>query len=436
MTKLGKTAAAAMTVACLSGCFVLANPYTAYAAELVNTSKDSVSLNQNREVAGLAAVMSGDFSFKITDTQNAESSSVAEESSDANQSETADDAAVITAETAEEEKTVLTANVDNSLNIRQNPSEDAEIAGKLFRGCTAEVVSENEGWYEITSGEVTGWVSKEYAKTGSEAEALLTEINPSVATVTANTLNLREQASTGSDVVSVLEKDSSFMVLSADDEWIHVRYTANLDGYVSAEYVTVTEGAGQAVSTEVLKTYTEMADEKEAERVAAEEAAKAAEAAKKAAAKKAEAAKTTTKTTTAKKTSSSSSSSVSSSSASSSSVSADNVTLLAAICEYEAGTNYDGCVAVANVVLNRVRSSKYPGSIKAVIYQKGQFGNVANGGLNKILSRGPKSTCIKAAQAALAGTNNVGNRLQFRSAKTVNASSYNNAVVIGGNCFF
>lgn len=429
MTKLGKTAAAAMKVACLSGCFVLANPYTVHAAELVNTSRDSVSLNQNREVAGLAAVMSGDFTFKFTDTQNAESSSVAEESSDANQSEAADGAVEVTA-AAEEEKTVLTANVDNSLNIRQNPSEDAEIAGKLFRGCTAEVVSENEGWYEITSGDVTGWVSKEYTKTGSEAEALLTEINPSVATVTAKTLNLREQASTKSDVVSVLDKDSSFMVLSADDEWVHVRYTTNLDGYVSAEYVTVTEGAGQAVSTEVLKAYAEMADEKEAERVAAEEAARAAEAAKKAAAEKkaAEAAKKTSAkaTTSAKKTSSSSSSSVS----------ADNVTLLAAICEYEAGTNYDGCVAVANVVLNRVRSSKYPGSIKAVIYQKGQFGNVANGGLNKILNRGPKSTCIKAAKAALAGTNNVGSRLQFRSARTVNPSSYKNSVVIGGNCFF
>lgn len=429
MTKLGKTAAAAMKVACLSGCFVLANPYTVHAAELVNTSRDSVSLNQNREVAGLAAVMSGDFSFKITDTQNAESSSVAEESSDANQSETADGAVAVTA-AAEEEKTVLTANVDNSLNIRQNPSEDAEIAGKLFRGCTAEVVSENEGWYEITSGDVTGWVSKEYTKTGSEAEALLTEINPSVATVTAKTLNLREEASTKSDVVSVLDKDSSFMVLSADEEWVHVRYTTNLDGYVSAEYVTVTEGAGQAVSAEVLKAYTEMADEKEAERVAEEEAARAAEAAKKAAAEKkaAEAAKkTAAKTTTSKKKTSSSASS---------SVSADNVTLLAAICEYEAGTNYDGCVAVANVVLNRVRSSKYPGSIKAVIYQKGQFGNVANGGLNKILNRGPKSTCIKAAKAALAGTNNVGSRLQFRSARTVNPSSYKNSVVIGGNCFF
>ena len=69
MTKLGKTAAAAMKVACLSGCFVLANPYTVHAAELVNTSRDSVSLNQNREVAGLAAVMSGDFSFKITSNQ-------------------------------------------------------------------------------------------------------------------------------------------------------------------------------------------------------------------------------------------------------------------------------------------------------------------------------------------------------------------------------
>ena len=117
------------------------------------------------------------------------------------------------------------------------------------------------------------------------------------------------------------------------------------------------------------------------------------------------------------------------------SAASDDVTLLAALCQYEAGTNYENCLAVANVVLNRVHSSSYPNSIRGVIYQSGQFGTVTSGALNRFLS-GPSSTCIKAAKAALAGSNNIGGRLQFRAVWATDPSSHSNSVVIGDNCFF
>ena len=63
------------------------------------------------------------------------------------------------------------------------------------------------------------------------------------------------------------------------------------------------------------------------------------------------------------------------------------------------GEPYLGQVAVAAVVLNRVKSSKFPNTIAGVIYQSGAFTAVSDGQINLT----PNSTAISAAQDALSG---------------------------------
>ena len=63
------------------------------------------------------------------------------------------------------------------------------------------------------------------------------------------------------------------------------------------------------------------------------------------------------------------------------------------------GEPYAGQVAVASVVLNRVKSSSFPNSIAGVIYQSGAFSVVSDGQIN--LS--PNDTAKKAAQDAING---------------------------------
>ena len=90
----------------------------------------------------------------------------------------------------------------------------------------------------------------------------------------------------------------------------------------------------------------------------------------------------------------------SSSSSSSSSNNSSNVNLLARVVYGEArGEPYTGQVAVAAVVLNRVKSSKFPNSISGVVYQSGAFDAVADGQINMT----PDTTAKKAAQDALKG---------------------------------
>ena len=89
-----------------------------------------------------------------------------------------------------------------------------------------------------------------------------------------------------------------------------------------------------------------------------------------------------------------------SSSSSSSSTSSSNLNLLARLVYGEArGEPYTGQVAVAAVVLNRVKSSSFPNTISGVIYQSGAFDVVRDGQINLT----PNNTAIKAAQDALNG---------------------------------
>ena len=89
-----------------------------------------------------------------------------------------------------------------------------------------------------------------------------------------------------------------------------------------------------------------------------------------------------------------------SSSSSSSNVSSSNLNLLSRVVYGEArGESYTGQVAVAAVVLNRVKSSSFPNTISGVVYQSGAFDCVSDGQINLT----PNETAKKAAQDALNG---------------------------------
>ena len=74
---------------------------------------------------------------------------------------------------------------------------------------------------------------------------------------------------------------------------------------------------------------------------------------------------------------------------------------------------YSGKVAVGNVILNRVKSSSFPNTVKGVIFEYykniPQFSPVADG----TIYNNPNSDSIKAAKAALAGTNYAGSATYF-----------------------
>lgn len=110
----------------------------------------------------------------------------------------------------------------------------------------------------------------------------------------------------------------------------------------------------------------------------------------------------------------------SASSSGSSAVSADQYLLARLVYAEARGESYKGKVAVAAVVLNRVRSSAFPNTISGVIYQSNAFESVSNGSINKT----PDSDCLRAAREAMNGWDPTGGCLYFYNAAQVSTGSW------------
>ena len=113
----------------------------------------------------------------------------------------------------------------------------------------------------------------------------------------------------------------------------------------------------------------------------------------------------------------------------------DEAYLLACMVYVESGAeSYEGQLAVANVILNRVRDPRFDNTIAGVIYAPGQFPGAHNGVLDNVLASGPSESCIRAANEALAGVNNIGAYYYFNG--YVDTSSVSEYLVIGGHTFY
>lgn len=93
-----------------------------------------------------------------------------------------------------------------------------------------------------------------------------------------------------------------------------------------------------------------------------------------------------------------------------------DLNLMAAIIECEAGgESYEGKVGVGAVIMNRIRSPRFPNTLSEVVYQSGQFTPAASGKLASVLGRGASQACFEAARDVFAGANTIGDRLFFHA---------------------
>lgn len=129
------------------------------------------------------------------------------------------------------------AQVDDYVNIRSAASEDGEILGKLYNNSIGTVNGEENGWYQITSGSVTGYVKSEYVVVGDAA--LIQSAGTRYATVNTTTLFVRSEPTTESKVIYMLPEGDDLVALDeSNDGWVKVSTEAG-EGYVSSEFVNM-----------------------------------------------------------------------------------------------------------------------------------------------------------------------------------------------------
>lgn len=133
---------------------------------------------------------------------------------------------------------LVIAQVDEYVNIRDEAStETGQIVGKLYNNSAAEIIGQTGDWYLIKSGDVTGYVSKDYFVTGAQAEELAAEVGDDVATVNTETLMVRKKASTDSDIIALVGDSQQLQVIDQEDGWVKVAVDNDVVGYVSSDYV-------------------------------------------------------------------------------------------------------------------------------------------------------------------------------------------------------
>lgn len=331
---------------------------------------DETNKETNQEVLITAGAMA-DESVIPTDSNNTDETEGTDETEE-------------TEEDGSEEFSLVMANVDNSVNVREEPGEEAPVAGKLFKNCSAIILEQGDGWTKIQSGNLTGWVSNDYLIFGEEAQTMMEEVGTLKATVLTDALRVRKDASEDAGVYKLVKNGEVLTAVEELDGWVSVQVDDETVGYVSAEFVSV------EFATDHGKTTQEIADEEREKELAK-----------------------LSKNRGAVPTS------------------VSDVTILAALIQAEAGNQpYEGKLAVGAVVMNRVRSGGYPNSIIEVITAPGQFPPATNGTVAAIAARGPSSSCMQAAQAAVDGQTTVGGALHFgRVGKAA-------GVVIGNHVFY
>ena len=299
-----------------------------------------------------------------------------------------------------QESTFVMANVNEYVNIRKDADKDAEKLGVMYKDCGGEIVERQGDWTKIKSGDVTGWVSNEYLYFGDDAESQAKEVGKLTAYSDTETLRVRKDPDLDGEVVGLLANGEAVEAVSESDGWVEVKYDGDT-AYVSADYVDVRYDVEEAESMASIKAR-EAAEvkKKEAAVLAAQKSAQA------------EANRVTLKNAVL--------------------ATASEQDILAALVQCEAGgESYEGQLAVGSVVMNRVRSGGYPGTITDVIYASGQFTPANSSKMsNLILNQNIKASCRQAAQEVLNGVCNVGDALHFKRAGN------KEGLVIGAHVFY
>lgn len=184
------------------------------------------------------------------------------------------------AEPTEEDlfRNLVIAQVRSYVNVRSIPSEEGDIIGKLYNNSVGTFISEENGWYQIQSGSVTGYVKGEYCVTGEAAVDIARKVGKRFATVDTTTLFVRKEPTTESSILGMVPMADELLVLEETEGWVKVDVEEGT-GWVSADYVILHSEFVQAESKEeeAARLAKEAEERKRAQAAAAAKAAKSKE---------------------------------------------------------------------------------------------------------------------------------------------------------------
>lgn len=327
--------------------------------------------------------------------------------------------------------------IESNVNVRAEATTESDIVGTLNTGDVGDIISSDGEWLNIKSGDVTGYVKAEFVLTGDDAYNYAADYKIVKGVVTESGVFIREEASTESEVIGSANAGDTFDVDSATtatvEGWVCVYLSDDVKGYISADYVSLEEGYSTATTVEQESDEETSEDDstEEPEETTTEAPVETPTTEAPVVETPAEEPKQPAEETDSNEVS------VETTYRDAVSLSAEDINLMAAVIYLESGSeSYEGQLAVANVIITRLKSGAYGSTISDVVYAPYQFTVVSSPEMEGLIANGAPASCVQAATEAAAGKNNVGNYMCFKPSWNVNTSSLSSYTIIGNHVFY
>lgn len=145
-------------------------------------------------------------------------------------------------------KNIGISDVDNYLNVREEPSENGKVIAKMPSKAAGNILETTDnGWYKIQSGKITGFVKSDYILTGQPAKDEALQVAELMAIVNTDMLNARSEPSTESKIWTQISNNERYPVLKQIDGWVEIELEEDSSAYVASDYVEVRYALPEAV---------------------------------------------------------------------------------------------------------------------------------------------------------------------------------------------
>lgn len=125
----------------------------------------------------------------------------------------------------------------NTLNVRSGPGLEHDVVGQVSKSEVYQVLEEKKDWYKISfDNNKTGWVASwlvEYKK--STGKAKLVEAK-------SNNVNVRSGPGTSFQVISQINPEQNFPIVSQEGDWIQILMNQQKKGWVANWVVNISSG--------------------------------------------------------------------------------------------------------------------------------------------------------------------------------------------------
>ena len=145
-------------------------------------------------------------------------------------------------------KNIGISDVDNYLNVREEPNENGKVIAKMPSKAAGNILeTTDDGWYKIQSGNITGYVKSDYILTGQAAKDEAMQVAELMAIVSTDMLNARSEPSTDSKIWTQISNNERYPVLKQVDGWVEIELEENSSAFVSTDYIDVRYALPEAI---------------------------------------------------------------------------------------------------------------------------------------------------------------------------------------------